>query len=271
MSRIRCSALSSVADTPIIAPIHFSTPVHGVTAAFACMLDKSRTPVLKTLLALDRERILSSKIWGATVAYMGSYPHAYDSELATGEWALLFAAVQLGNFDAFKLLSESSSPTDGLLHLAAFLALPKFIRYLLKTNDANIKEEGFDWQIPLAVACSAAPVAWCKIANEEADFRTRQLETMQLLVPKTKLSWRGDHKTVMHIALDNGAETARAMLTALKMREHPTKAARHLYTDKAGRKYTLDQYVREICTVEDDERVALMHCLEEAGLGGGPW
>lgn len=175
----------------------------------------------------------------------------------------------LGNFEAFRLLDNGHSPDDGILHNAALLALPKFVRHLLKTHSPDFKEPAFDQMIPLALVCHALPKPWCKIANEESNFQTRQKETMQLLAPRTDASWRYRGRTVLHFALDQGAETTAALIDALGTKQDPQRYTKYLYTDKDGKEYNPVDYVKDVLTVNYTEKANLGYCLLKGDLVEG--
>ena len=190
--------------------------------------------MLKALLDLDKEHILPSDIPGISFGHMSSFSSASDDEIADlpHRLSLYWASIYLGNFDAFSLVRGARTPDDGLLHTVSFLALLKFVKRLLETDDPNYKEEEFDNRILLAVACDAKPLPWCKVVNEESDFKARHKWTMQLLAAKSDLKWHYRRKTVLHIALENGVETTTAMVQALKLASGVNKQKRFRYTDK---------------------------------------
>lgn len=245
----------------------YSTPVTGVSAAFACLLDRSRTPILKALLDLDKNRILFYEIPGSSFGYLAD-PNISNEDLGLvpDKLSLPLASLYLGNFDAFRRVNSRNTPNDGTLHTAAALALPKFVKWLLKTDDPNFKEEEFDQRIPLAVVCDAKPLSWCKIANKESDFRTRQKATMQLLAPGSSPKWRHRGKTVLHIALENGVETTSAMIEALNVGSDRDKHKKYRYTDKEGKHYSPHDYIMEFLDGTEAEKGALINCLVKGGF-----
>lgn len=240
-----------------------------MSAAFCCLFDNSRTPILKEILALDKEQILAHEIPGRSFGHLGDFSGVPDEEVTElpERMSLHWASLYLGNFNAFKLVHNRRTPDDGLLHTVALFALPKFVKWLLKTDNANYREEEFDFRIPLAVVCEAKPLPWCKVANEEADFVKRQGMTMQLLAAKTSLDWRHRGRTVMHIALENGIETTHAMIEALKASPDKNKQKKYRYTDREGKKYSLCEYVEEFVDGNEAEKKALVNCLVEGGYG----
>ncbi|KAI2622351.1 hypothetical protein GGR54DRAFT_638689 [Hypoxylon sp. NC1633] len=248
----------------------YSTPVTNVSAIFGCLLSKKRTPVLKALLNLDRDGVLDSMILGSTFVHLAAHPQQVDQESNflddANEITPRDAALYLGNFDAFRLMKCGQTPNDGTLHLAALLALPNFVQWLLDKHDANYRAEEFDFMIPLVLACESKPQPWCKAANEESDWITRQKKTIEILVPKTKLNWRYRQKTLLHIALDNGPEITKTMIEALDLRRDPERDEKYLYVDRTGIHYSPDQYVARILEVEKTERQALIECLEQANV-----
>lgn len=240
----------------------YATPQTAVTAAFACLLDRSRSPVLEALIELDRNDVMSTEVLGPSLAVLGAKSHLNVGDLAIDDLpdklSLPLAALYLGNLDAFILLSEGFPPDDGALHTAAFLALPRFVKKLLDTHDPNLKEEEFGQRIPLALACEAKELPWCKIANAEADFRTRQRETMALLAPVSSPHWRHRGKTVLHIALENGPGATRALIQA-----DGNRRTKYTYTDRAGKQYDPREYVMHFIDGTDEEKADLIDCLVE--------
>ena len=245
----------------------YSTPLTKVSAAFGCLLDKTRTPILKALLDLDGDLILDYVVPGSSFSYLGAYLNGSkkDSDL-TNDLSLRAASLYLGNFYAFQLMKFEETPNDGTLHTAALLALPKFVQWLLDIHDANYKAEDFDNMIPLAIICKSKPHPWCKIANEELDWKTRQKQTMQLLAPRTSSKWRSSHKTVLHIALENGLETTKAMAEALDILNDPEKDEKYLYMDKDGIEYSPHQYVIRVMGADADEAKRLVEFLFSIGM-----
>ncbi|KAM3087241.1 hypothetical protein ACMFMG_001345 [Clarireedia jacksonii] len=235
-----------------------------VSVVFAYLLDEAQSPILKTLLDLDREQTLRQAIPGSTVAYLGTYPTVCKTDLdSMGELPLLDAALYLGNFEAVRLMNEGKTANDGRLHTAAFLALPKFVDWLLDFHDADYKSEEYNNYIPLALACKAKSSPWCKIANEEADWRTRQTETLHILARRTGSGWRHRKGTVLHIALENGIETTKAMISALHIRADPGK---YLYIDKDGIEYSPHQWLSKFLDAEKEDRAVLIKCLHGCGM-----
>ena len=214
---------------------------------------------------MEKQQILSHEIPRASFAHLLKplNPTEDAIEDLPEHLSLHWASLYLGNFKAFQLVHNPREPDDGLLHTVALFALPEFVKWLLKTDDANYQEEEFDLRIPLAVVCEAKPLPWCKVANEEANFRTRQKEVIQLLVPKTDLNWRFRGKTVLHIALENGLETTKAMVQALKYEDNKENREKYQYTDKEGKKYPPVEYVREFVDASWLDRKALIDCLEK--------
>jgi hypothetical protein len=152
--------------------------VTQVSAAFGYLLDKTRTPILKALLDIDREQMSNCMIPGPSFGHLAAYPKVliHDSGFlkVTNEITLRQPSICLGNLDAFRLMKHEETPNDGTLQDAAFLALPKFVRWLLDFHDPNYKaEDGYDHCIPRAIICTSNPHPWCKVANEESDWKTR--------------------------------------------------------------------------------------------------
>jgi hypothetical protein len=162
---------------------------------------------------------------------------------ALDEFSLPLAALYLGNFEAFRLLAGEMTPNDGMLHLAALLALPKFVKHLLRTHDPDHRAEEFDNMVPLACACASKPHLCSKIANEECDWNKRQKETIQLLASVTSSKWRYRNMTILHWAMENGLETAKTMVEALDIRSDPDRDRKYLYVDRDGNEYSPRQYM----------------------------
>jgi hypothetical protein len=194
---------------------------------------------------------------------------AWDFQTGLGladELPLPLAALYLGNFEAFLLLAGEMTPNDGMLHIAALLALPKFVKFLLKTHDPDHKVEEMDNMIPLACVCASRPHPWCKIANEEEDWKDRQRETMHLLASVTSSTWRYRNMTILHWAMENGLETAKVMVKALDILYDPERDEKYLYVDRDGIEYSPQQYVLKLWHAESDEKKELVTCLKGAGL-----
>jgi hypothetical protein len=187
-----------------------------------------------------------------------------DSELlaATDELPLREASLYLGNFEAFGLLSAKITPNDGMLHLAALLALPTFVTWLLNFHDPNHKAEEFDNMVPLACVCASKPQPWCKIANEESDWKERQKDTMHLLAGVTSPKWRYRNMTILHWAMEHGLETAQAIIMALDIRHDPDRDQKYIYTDRDGIEYSPEQYVMKVLDADEADKNALIACLE---------
>ncbi|KAF2119056.1 hypothetical protein BDV96DRAFT_487778 [Lophiotrema nucula] len=243
----------------------YSTPTSKVTAAFACLFDASRAPILRALLHLDRASILESF---TPVATFIRFLDSSQSDGLPAELDPRSASMMLGNFDAYRALELDETVDEGDLHLAAFVALPKFVEWFLNFNDANSKVRGeFDQMIPLAIACTARPVSWCRIADQEADFSTRRKQCIELLVPRTNAGWRYRDKTVLHIALENGLEVTSIVLQALNMKVDPERNEKYLHQSKDGVQYSPDQYVlQRMPDVSVKEKAALVLCLRHNGI-----
>jgi hypothetical protein len=199
------------------------------------------------------------------------YPQPFkDSSLvaATDELPLREASLHLGNFEAFHLITRGmtvNSPNDGMLHLAALLALPKFVKWLLKTHDPNHKAEELDNMVPLACVCASKPQPWCKIANEESDWKNRQRDTMHILAGVTSSRWRYRKMTILHWAMhEGGLETAKAIVEALDIRHDPEREQKYVYKDRDGIEYTPQQYVMKVWDADEKDKKALISCLDSA-------
>ncbi|KAK4554001.1 hypothetical protein LTR86_008842 [Recurvomyces mirabilis] len=242
----------------------YTTPTTGVSAAFACLLDPTRTPVLQALLHLDRDAILASEIPGPSLEYLGAYPDVHPGEVSAEAVDICMASLFLGNLQAYRMTNDGTAIDDASLHLAALLALPNFVQWLLQTHDPNVKEEAWDFRIPLAVACSARPLACCKIANAEAGFETRQQETMRLLARRTDLTVRYKARTVLHLAMDDGLQTTKSMLTALRVHDDPLWRTKHTFTDNGGQQHTPEEYVKHVLEGSEAHKEELIACLKQA-------
>ena len=198
------------------------------------------------------------------------YPQVFkkDSGLldAAEELPLREASLYLGNFEAFRLITREMTPNDGMLHLAALLALPKFVKWLLTIHDPSHKAEEFDNMVPLACVCASKPHPWCKIANEELDWKNRQKDTMHLLARVTSAEWRYRNMTILHWAMEYGLETAKAMVEALDIRHDPERDEKYLYMDRDGIEYSPQQYVMKLWDADEKDKKALISCLEGAKL-----
>ena len=225
---------------------------------------------MKALLELDRDRISDSVIPGSSFGPLGAYPKVFktDSDFldAADELHLREASLYLGNFKAFRLIAREITPNDRMLHLAALLALPKFVKWLLKTHDPDDPAEEFDNMVPLGCVCASKPYPWCKIANKELDWKIRQKKTMRLLAPRTSPQWRYRNMTILHWAMENGLDTAKAMITALNIRHDPERDEKYLYVDRDGIEYSPQQYVMKIWGAEEKEKERLIASLEGVGL-----
>ncbi|KAF2733343.1 hypothetical protein EJ04DRAFT_272997 [Polyplosphaeria fusca] len=248
----------------------YSTPRSCITAGFACIIDKSRTPVLEALLKLDPDGVLecSTPISTFRRFSMGKKELVPDeNDGLPSELPMRSACVMLGNFDAYRALNCEEIPNDGNLHTAALMALPSFIKWLLNFHDPNEKLPEFDQMIPLALACTPRTVPWCRVAMEEGDLATRRNECIKLLAPRTDTKWRYRNKTVLHIALENGLEVTKTMLEALGILHDAQRNDRYIYQDKSGIEYSPDEYVLKIMTeMSDREKITLVKCLRKNGI-----
>lgn len=206
---------------------------------------------------------------GASLGCLGAYPKVSKDELGLlpDELSLQLASLYLGNFKAFRLLRGGETPNDGTLQLAALMALPQFVKWLLETHDPNCKLEEFDKMIPLALVCSSTPQPWCKIANKEEDsWKTRQRVTMEILARRTSPKWNYRGKTVLHIAIEKGLAITKAMVKALDIRIDREKDEKYLYKDKDGIEYSPQQYILKIMELGEQERKALIKCITDCGM-----
>jgi hypothetical protein len=257
---------------PATLPAYF-TPGSKMSAVIGCLLSPKRTAVLKALLQQDdRDQILDHIVPGSWFGKLASYPEVFDdgsSELLgeDDEVSVRLAALFLGNLEGFQALQIQEMPDDGTLHLAAFLALPRFVHWLLEQrHNADHRAETFDFMTPLGVACSSRPQPWCRVANNEAAWDSRLAKTIRLLVPRTDITWRHRHRSVLHLALENGPKITAIMVNALNIRDDPLRDTKYLYTDKTGMCYSPDEYVDQILKLSPSEKFELQSSLLAANL-----
>ena len=247
----------------------YSTPETGVSAALCCLLQPRRTTILKALFELQPELVSSYRIDRALFTRLAMHPKESNPNAdARGVEmiGLRLASMYLGNLATFAFLNSVLPLDDGLLNLAALLALPKFVQLLVQTHNPNLKEEMFDFWIPLALVCRAQPQPWCKFANEESTFRARRRKTMQILARVTDLEWRFRRQTVLHIAIETGVDIAEDMIDALDLQNDPHKASRYNYIDKGGQEFSLQEYVKELLDASEAEKDALLSRLSDSGV-----
>ncbi|KAI1043225.1 hypothetical protein LB505_006109 [Fusarium chuoi] len=246
----------------------YSTPSSQVSAAFACMLDPKRNPVLEFLLKLHGKDIRMSVIPGRSFSYLSQKPKTPDpTKLMTHDLPLSDAALYLGNLKAYISLGGGKDINNGSLHTAALLALPEFVRWLLQWHSADLEHEAFGMMIPLVVACRSEARPWCRVANAEGSFEKRRVKTMQLLARKTDLSWRNRRKTVLHFAIDEGPDALQAMLEALDVAHDARRNERYLYTDREGIIYSLSYYISHLLDpdTKDTKTLKMIQLLRGTG------
>ncbi|KAF4960487.1 hypothetical protein FGADI_929 [Fusarium gaditjirri] len=239
-----------------------------VSAAFACLLDPKRNPVLESLLKQHGKQIKVSVIPGRSFCYLSQKPKTLDpTKLLTQDLRLSDAALYLGNLKAYSSLGGGKDINDGSLHTAALLALPEFVQWLLPKHSANLEHEAFGMMIPLVVACRSEARPWCKVANAEGAFEKRRVKTMQLLAKKTDLSWRNRRKTVLHFAIDEGPDALQAMLEALDVAHDARRDERYLYKDRDGIVYSLSYYIRNLWDPDkkDTKTLKMILMLRDTG------
>jgi ankyrin repeat protein len=242
----------------------YKTPTTKISAAFACLLDKTRTPVLEELLQIDKDHVLDYTISGPQFSYLAAYPKSHGIGVDT-DLHLDIASLYLGNLDAFLLLGGGEHPDDESLHFAALFALPDFVDYLLDHHDANYRSKKFDGYIPMAMACMAQDNPWSKFANEQGSLRTRQKETIDLLKPVTKFDWSAHRETLLHVALAQGVEVTDMMIEALDIAKDPERDEAYLYLDKEGVWYSPQQWLLRI-RPETKDKQRLIKRLDKAGM-----
>ncbi|KAF5534756.1 hypothetical protein FMEXI_11165 [Fusarium mexicanum] len=236
----------------------YSTPSSQVSAAFACMLDPKRNPVLESLLKLHGKDIRMSVIPGRSFSYLSQKPKTPDpTKLMTSDLPLSDAALYLGNLKAYISLGGGKDVNNGSLHTAALLALPEFVRWLLQWHSADLEHEAFGMMIPLVVACRSEARPWCRVANAEGTFEKRRVKTMQLLAKKTDLAWRNRRRSVLHFAIEEGPDALQAMLEALDVAHDARRNERYLYTDREGIVYSLSYYISHLLHPENKDTKTL--------------
>ncbi|KAF5661746.1 hypothetical protein FHETE_8281 [Fusarium heterosporum] len=249
--------------------LNYITPLSRIPTIFLTLLDRTREPVLKMLLKFHDDETLHNTISGSTFSDL-----AEPQKKPKAEFSSLFedddeispreASMFLGNLGAFKLLNTFDNPDDGTLHLAALLALPDFVTWLLQNHEPNYEEESFGFMVPLALTCYSKPFPWCKVASDEKKWLKRLEETMRILIPKTFSGWRYRRKHPLHLALDNGAEITETMLRAMDLKGDIWGT--YSYTDKTGKLYSPCEYVETFVEVKDKEKTRIAKCLQEHGL-----
>lgn len=224
--------------------------------------------MLQALLAADRDEILKPVIPARSFSFLSQMAESSKvMAMVSQDLSMVSAAVYLGNFEGFHAIGGGEDRDDESLHLAAMLALPKFVEWLLKRHNANYKSEEFERMIPLALVCFAKYQPWCKIANEEDSFENRQLKTMKHLVPKTDLKWRHRNRTVLHFALENSLKTTQSMVKALDLANDSEKDEKYLYKDKDGIEHSPDMYLERLRTdLGGSDKAAMVSLLRAAGL-----
>ncbi|KAM0338319.1 hypothetical protein ACHAPU_011371 [Fusarium lateritium] len=247
----------------------YITPLSKIPTIFLTLIDKEREPVLKALLKMDGDGMLHNTVSGSTFSDLAAPQKKPKAEFSSlfeddDEISPREASLFLGNLEAFKLLNTSDNPDDGTLHLAALLALPDFVTWLLQSHEPNYEEENFGFMVPLALACYSKPFPWCKVASDEEKWIVRLEETMRILVPKTLSGWRYRQKYPLHLALENGAEVTGAMLRAMDLKGD--LKCTYCYTDKTGMQYLPCGYVETFVEVKDKEKKKITRCLQEHGL-----
>uniref|UniRef100_A0A8H7K4M7 Uncharacterized protein n=1 Tax=Bionectria ochroleuca TaxID=29856 RepID=A0A8H7K4M7_BIOOC len=254
----------------------FHTPESKITAAFLCLLDPKRTPVLEALIrrsAREASNILESTISGSTLMKLAPYTRSSKEEIMppfdeADEIPLRLASLYLVNFEAYQVLETGLSSNDGTLHLAALLALPDFVGWLLQWHDPNHGSDDYGAMTPLALACSSQPDPWFEAATGDASWKSRLVETMKLLVPKTDRFWRHRERLVLHIAMENGYDTTDALLRGMEdtLEAQARGKTKHLYTDKAGQEYLPVEYLQTFIEAEEGDMLQLKGCLGRYGL-----
>jgi hypothetical protein len=89
---------------------------------------------------------------------------------------------------------------------------------------------------------------------------------MHLLAGVTSPKLRYRNMTILHWAMENGPETAQAMIMALDIHHDPERDQKYLYTDRDGIEYSPQQYVMKVLDADEADKNALIACLEVAEL-----
>jgi len=58
----------------------YSTPINMVSAAFACIIDDTRTEVLEALIDLDRSGVMEHTMLESRFTYLAAYPEAKEPD-----------------------------------------------------------------------------------------------------------------------------------------------------------------------------------------------
>lgn len=72
--------------------------------------------------------------------------------------------------------------------------------------------------------------------------------------------------TILHWAMENGLDTAKAIIEALDIRHDPERNDKYLYMDRDGIEYSPQQYVMKLLGADEKEKKALITSLEGATL-----
>ncbi|KAJ8131549.1 hypothetical protein O1611_g2075 [Lasiodiplodia mahajangana] len=205
---------------------------------------------------------------GTRFGYVAAYPKKYDERWSPsdGEISLVQASVFAGNYEAYQAMGIDETVNEGNLHLAAQLALPLFVQWFLRPNadDPSRADDRFDCMTPLAVAvASPQPMPWCKIAEQENEWKVRRKQTIALLSqdPRTDISWRHGARTVLHYAIDSGPWMVEALIQALDIKNEQSRNDMFLYADEDGLFYSPDQYVERLLTLDREQKALLLASL----------
>ncbi|GIZ45567.1 hypothetical protein CKM354_000872700 [Cercospora kikuchii] len=269
LSRPRVSSKTILKLLAAGCDVDLETPTTRVSASMACVLDNSRTPVLKALLKMRPDLALEPHVPASVLACLGAEPGSASKDPINeiGALTLCQASVYVGNIDSYELLASYSVPDEDDLHLAAWLALPKFVEKFLKDHDPELESEAYGNYTPLAVALETdSGQSYCKVADAEASFEDRRKRTIDLLAKKSNLAWRYRQKTYVHIAFAIGPGTTKILLDALDIKTASSRFSMLVYEDKAGRRYTPFEYINELMNLQPSERDELMRCLAGANL-----
>jgi len=86
------------------------------------------------------------------------------------------------------------------------------------------------------------------------------------LVGVTSSKWRYRNMTILHWAMENGLETAKAMVNALDIRHDSERDEKYLYIDRDGIEYSPQQYAMRVWDADNKEKEALIACFKAAAL-----
>lgn len=224
--------------------------------------------MLKALLDIDRPQVLKSKMLGTNFGHLAAYPDVHGNEPSPGEGAITLAqaSVFVGGFEAYRAMDIHETPNDGNLHLAAQLALPLFVQWFLRdgSDDPSRGNTQFDCLTPLAAAVmSPRPMPWCRIANQESDWKVRMEQTIRLLYRdrRTDLRWNNGGLTVLHYAMKSGPWMVETLIRALDIKNEAQRNEIFLYKDNDGLLYSPCEYAQRVLKEDQTQKDLLLESL----------